>query len=165
MIFFNFFDKRASIFSKWFWRDLQYDTSCIFFPRNKWANKVIPRQYSDKPELIKDFLFASVIDYVEGEKALEGWTEEEIANMPEHQRNCHLEISAIYPLVKDLPRLQEENLNKYLPTPKVDGLAAWFNCPIRHEKMKPVLAESDRLEKLEQELCERIVKVRESLWT
>ncbi len=160
----KFFKNRPSIFSSYFWKDLKYDISCLFFPRNRWATDVIPRRFSDKVELIKNFLFAAVVDYVEKEKGLEGWTEEEVEGMPEHQRNCHREVSEIYPLIKDLPRLQEENMAKY----RIDGSVSvleWLNCPIRHEKLKPAMEESDRLEKLEQDLCERIVKIRESLWT
>ncbi len=37
------------------------------FPKNAWARKVVPHTYSDKPELIQDFLFASIIDFVENE--------------------------------------------------------------------------------------------------
>lgn len=37
------------------------------FPENKWARQVIPNLYADKPELIQDFLFACVIDFVEHE--------------------------------------------------------------------------------------------------
>ena len=37
------------------------------FPKNAWARKVVPNLWCDKPELIQDFLFACIIDFVEKE--------------------------------------------------------------------------------------------------
>ena len=37
------------------------------FPKNAWARKVIPHTWCDKPELIQDFMFACIIDFVENE--------------------------------------------------------------------------------------------------
>lgn len=155
------------ILSSYLWKDLKYSISAFFRPRNKWASRLIPKKFCDKPELIKDFLFAALVHYVEEEKALEDWTEEEIAKMPEHQRNCILECRELYPLIKSLPGLQEKNSKEfYVPFDGgQDCFLENFNCPERNKKLQPFLEESARLEKLEQEICERIVKIRESLWT
>lgn len=40
-------------------------------PRNSWATNVIPNRWSDKTYLIPEFLFAAIIHFIEGEKALE----------------------------------------------------------------------------------------------
>ena len=43
------------------WKDKIIDNTWRrIFPKNKWARKIIPHTYSDKVELIKDFLFASI---------------------------------------------------------------------------------------------------------
>ena len=48
------------------WKDKIIDNTWRrLFPRNAWARKIIPHTYSDKVELIQDFLFASIIDFVE----------------------------------------------------------------------------------------------------
>jgi hypothetical protein len=49
------------------WHELR----CRFFPENRWATGVIPSTHSNKSYLIPEFLYAAVIDFVEGEKALE----------------------------------------------------------------------------------------------
>lgn len=155
-----------SIFSPYFWKSLKYSISAFFFPRNKWASHLIPNKFCDKPELIKDFLFAALTHFVEEEKGIEGWTEEEIAGMPEHQRNCILECRELYPLIKTLPEIQEKNSSHfYIPFDCNEDFIKKFNDPERSEKLKPFLEESIRLEKLEQEICERIVKIRQSLWS
>ena len=37
------------------------------FPKNQWARNAIPHNYSDKIELVQEFLFECVIDFVENE--------------------------------------------------------------------------------------------------
>ena len=50
------------------WKDKLIDNTWRrIFPKNKWARKIIPHTYSDKVELIKDFLFASIVDFIENE--------------------------------------------------------------------------------------------------
>lgn len=51
----------------WWYRNV----SAQLFPRNKWATRIIPKTYSDPSYLISEFLFASVIQMVEGEKCFE----------------------------------------------------------------------------------------------
>lgn len=145
------FKNRPRFTYPWFWKDLKYSISSFFFPRNKWASKLIPRKWSDKPELIQEFLFAALIDYVEQEEGIKGYTEEFLKDCPEHQVHCYREVCEIYPLVKALPGLMDKNSSEW-------------NCN-DESQTKVFMEESTRLEKLEQELCERIVKIRGSLWT
>lgn len=45
----------------WDWTHFYYNQiSSRIWPRNRWAEKVIPRTWADKPELIREFLFATV---------------------------------------------------------------------------------------------------------
>lgn len=43
----------------------------IFAPQNRWAVKPVRRTWQDKCGLIEDWLYAAVIDFVEGEKCFE----------------------------------------------------------------------------------------------
>lgn len=52
-------------------QDKWYAVQCWFNPRNRWATDVIPNKWADKTNLIPTLLFAAVIDFVDGEKALE----------------------------------------------------------------------------------------------
>jgi hypothetical protein len=58
------------LFSRYFWNDLWYKITAFFNPRQKWLTKLISNQWMDKPELIKDILFACLVHYVEEEKGI-----------------------------------------------------------------------------------------------
>ena len=58
------------LFSRYFWNDLWYRITAFFNPRQKWLTKLISNQWMDKPELIKDILFACLVHYVEEEKGI-----------------------------------------------------------------------------------------------
>ena len=59
------------IFNSFFWKyDVWYPLCAWFNPRQKWLTKLIPNQWMDKPELIKDILFACLVHYVEEEKSI-----------------------------------------------------------------------------------------------
>lgn len=53
--------------SRFYWNHIR----CVFVPQNRWAVKPIKRVWQDKPELIADWLYAAVIDFVEVEKCFE----------------------------------------------------------------------------------------------
>lgn len=53
--------------SRFYWNHIR----CIFAPQNRWAVKPVKRTWQDKPELVADWLYAAVIDFVEGEKCFE----------------------------------------------------------------------------------------------
>jgi hypothetical protein len=54
----------------WKISNLRYSLSCLFKPRQKWLTRVVPRTWCDKPELMRDVLFAFIVDYVEVEDGL-----------------------------------------------------------------------------------------------
>ena len=58
------------LFNRYFWNDLWYKITAFFNPRQKWLTKLISNQWMDKPELIKDILFACLVHYVEEEKGI-----------------------------------------------------------------------------------------------
>jgi len=64
--------KLKRIFSYWFWKnDVWYPICAWFNPRQKWLTKHIKNTWQDKPELIKDILFACLVHYVEQEKGIQ----------------------------------------------------------------------------------------------
>jgi hypothetical protein len=59
------------IFNSFFWKYKVWYPLCAWFnPRQKWLTKLISNQWMDKPELIKDILFACLVHYVEEEKGI-----------------------------------------------------------------------------------------------
>jgi hypothetical protein len=59
------------IFRPFFWKYKVWYPLCAWFnPRQKWLTKLISNQWMDKPELIKDILFACLVHYVEEEKGI-----------------------------------------------------------------------------------------------
>ena len=130
------------------------------FPKNEWVRKVIPHTYSDKPELIQDFLFASIIDFVENEpiymtdwqsdkKRAEIWKTIDKSykfakyTLPARTKRINEMLSESY---------DEESLMKFVENPE-----------------NPIIEELSALEKqteteIQQNLIE-IVKIRQYLWT
>ena len=168
---FNFFKNRPSVTSKYFWKDSWYDLCCFFFPQNRWATKAIPRRYSDKPELIRDFLFAALVDYVEVEQGEEFLNDPLYAsdeNMPEQQQIYDQEARDLYWLIKGLPaRFAANNKAWDLATqePFEGDLLDKINCPEYQKTVRPFIEEIYKIAETEKEICERIVKIRGHFWT
>jgi len=77
------FDKKISTFrSIYYWirrtiTNVKWGIYRFFFPAQKWVKKgIIYNQYCDKVELIKDFNFAALVHYVDGDGGLHyiDWT-------------------------------------------------------------------------------------------
>jgi hypothetical protein len=67
--------KFKRLFSPFFWKyDVWYSLCAWFNPRQKWLTKHIKNTWQDKPELIKDILFASLVHYVEEENGIQDHT-------------------------------------------------------------------------------------------
>ncbi len=60
-----------NIFRRHFWRNLQYNISAFFFPRQKWLTKAIGNKWLDKDALLEIINGALIIHFVEEEKAFE----------------------------------------------------------------------------------------------
>ena len=63
--------------SRFYWNHIR----CIVIPENRWAVKPVKRTWQDKPELIAEWLYAAVIDFVESEDCFNAtdWTHCETA--------------------------------------------------------------------------------------
>jgi hypothetical protein len=180
---------------RFFWRELYWKIRHLFFPQQKWARKVIPRGWADKPELVRDFLFAALVDYVECEEGLDGlWCESFYKpdldkgyisqDLYDERKAIREKIEAVYAFIKEeLPRLEAEHENSY--PERLDPNGSLLSDFVKSEKgdfytMKSceeiygapyhvVYAEHNRLEELIRQktnwACATIVEVREYLWT
>ena len=125
-------------------------------PRNSWATNVIPNHWSDKTYLIPEILFAAIIHFIEGEKALETtvWAiRKEIEVMEVYDwaktgRAAFLEkIEKAYPVSDPYTTMSGLDKQAYKKLyAKVDGLEA-------------------EMEKIETKHLVWIVKNRASLWS
>ena len=137
------------------WNDL----CCYINPRNRWATKVIPNHWSDKTYLIPEFLFASIIHFIEGEKALQNtvW-----------QKKKEKELLEVYAWAKNGRKEFQEKIDKAYPEiPKYADTLDWINnCKESYEEL---YGEVNRLEaeieKIDTKHLTWIVKNRQILWS
>lgn len=134
---------------------------------NDYLRKVIPYDWCDKPELLRDILFAMIIDFVEKEKCFEvidySWDEEHRQRKKEIKRlykYCKLSLQQKEHYVSILLNLNNkflfnQILNKY-PTLK-NSLNE--DIDLHYFIMDTVI------EEMEDNVCERIVQLRLNLWT
>ena len=137
------------------WNDL----CCYINPRNRWATDVIPDYWSDKTFLIREFLFAAVIDFIEGEKALE---------MTVWPKKKEKELLEVYAWAKTGCKEFQEKIDKAYPEiPKYADTLDWINN--REEPYEESYGEVNRLEaeieKIDTKHLTWIVKNRQILWS
>jgi len=137
----------------WRIRD-KWNALCYWLkPRNRWATRVIPNHWSDKTYLIPEFLFASIIHFIEGEKALQNnvW-----------QKKKEKELLEVYAWAKNGRKEFQEKIDKAYPE---------FNgkFPYYKETYEQVYGEVNRLEaeieKIDTKHLTWIVKNRQILWS
>lgn len=132
-----------------------WDNFCYFMnPRQKWLKKQIPNSWSDKTELIRSLNFAMVVNFIEGEKALDvtDWKASS-----EYHDEFSVGLKDCYDYIKIYrPRLEKEHENSY---PADDTVGDY--CTI--------YAETNRLEKLIEDMDTKyltwIVQNRAFFWT
>ena len=143
----------------WRIRD-KWNALCYWLkPRNRWATKVIPNHWSDKTYLIPEFLFASIIHFIEGEKALQNtvW-----------QKKKEKELLEVYAWAKNGRKEFQEKIDKAYPEiPKYADTLDWINnCKESYEEL---YGEVNRLEaeieKIDTKHLTWIVKNRQILWS
>jgi hypothetical protein len=102
---------------------LYYKIRDMLFPRQRWLTKKIPKDWCDKPELIKIILFETLVHFVEEENGLSdlkvNWDEDISAgfirqNAIDHKRNILLRLNEAYSYIKnDRPRLIQKLADDY----------------------------------------------------
>jgi hypothetical protein len=132
---------------------------CWINPRNQWATDVIPNHWSDKTYLIPEFMFAAIIHFVDGEKALETtvW-----------QKKKEKELLEVYAWAKTGRKEFQDKIDKAYPEiPKNTDSLDWMNS--RKETFEELYGEVNRLEaeleKIDTKHLTWIVKNRQILWS
>lgn len=117
-------------------RNAWIDVKCFFFPRNRWVTRVVPRRWCDKTELIPEILFAAIIDFVEGEKALETifW-----------KKDQEDKIREIYRWAKEGRQAMKEKISNAYPDISVDDLMN-KNGPQTKKSFEELYGKVSRLE-------------------
>jgi hypothetical protein len=128
-------------------------------PRNRWATDVIPNHWSDKTYLIPQFLFAAIIHFVDGEKALETTV------WPKKKEK---ELLEAYAWAKMGRKEFQDKIDKAYPEiPKNADALDWMNS--RKETFEELYGEVNRLEaeleKIDTKHLTWIVKNRQILWS
>ena len=130
------------------------------FPRNEWARKVIPHNYSDKPELIQDFLFASIIDFVENEPVYDiDWLSDK------KRTEVWRQIDKSYKFAKYTLPARKKRIKEMLSESYDEEHFMKFGDKPDNSKIKELSALEKQTEtEIQQNLIE-IVKIRQYLWT
>ena len=130
------------------------------FPKNAWARKIIPHTYSDKPELIQDFLFASIIDFVENEPIyMTDWQSDK--KRAEIYRN----IENLYKFAKYTLPARKKRINEMLSELYDEESLMEFvdkSDDLKYEELSTLEKQTES--EVQQNLLQ-IVKIREYLWT
>ena len=153
------------LFNSYFWSDLWYRIDCKLCPRNTWVADCIPNTYSDKVELIPNFLFAAIINYVEpgGEDCFGriDWTTNKV------HRKVAKQIRQIYKWAKYDRAVALEKLDKSYPKrPEGVEWLDWINDNIPYNiKYKDVIKWEKYIKDRDDKFLIEIVSLREHLWT
>lgn len=166
----------------YFWFDLVNTIKVFFKPRQRWLTKTIPKDWKDKPELIRDILFECVVHYIEEEKPnLDyDWSKELKSGFVsqdyvDKQNKWNADILKCYDYIQNIrPRLEKEIDDSYPVTRPFDEMFEKIDDSDGY-KMKTTEEESraynkvrrleDRLYKKDQQVLNLIVKHRIQLWT
>lgn len=130
------------------------------FPKNTWARKIIPHTYSDKPELIQDFLFACIIDFVDNEPT--EYTDWESSK--EHKQTWKT-INNLYKFAKHTLPARRKRLDEMMSELYDEKSLMEFvdkSDDPRYEEMSALEKQTES--EIQQNLLE-IVKIRQYLWT
>src|SRR5260221_12769404 len=152
------------LFNSWFWRDLWYKIDCRICPRNKWATDCIPNTYSDKVQIIPDFLFAAITHFVEksGEDCFGkiDWD----ASGKEHKKVAR-QIKQIYMWVKyDRPKYLIKLDNSYPEKPEGMDWLDWMNDKVPYNiKYKDVIKYETIIEQNDDKFLKMIVSIHRHL--
>ena len=143
------------------WKDkLIENTWTRIFPKNAWARKIVPHTYSDKPELIQDFLFASIIDFVDNEPT--EYTDWESSK--EHKQTWET-INKLYKFAKHTLPARRKRLDELMSELYDEKSLMEFvdkSDDPRYEEMSALEKQTET--EIQQNLLE-IVKIRQYLWT
>ena len=144
------------------WKDKIIDNTWRrLFPRNTWARKTIPHTYSDKVELIKDFLFASIVDFIENEP-----TEFVDWESSETHTDAFRRINQCYAFIKKEMPEKQNKIDELMDDLYGDReLGDFFSKDVEDEMFDEINKLSKELEEEIQFYCVEVVSLRNFLWT
>ena len=130
------------------------------FPKNEWVRKIIPHTYSDKPELIQDFLFASIIDFVENEPVYDtDWLSDK------KRAEVWKTVDKSYKFAKYTLPARKKRMKQMLSESYNEEHFMKFDDKSENPTIKELSALEKQTEKEIQQNLVEIVKIREYLWT
>ena len=130
------------------------------FPKNAWARKVVPHTYSDKPELIQDFLFASIIDFVENEPIdMTDWQSDK------KRAEIYRSIENLYKFAKYTLPARRKRLDELISELYDEESLMKFVDKSDDPKYEELSFLEKQTEKEIQQNLLEIVKIRQYLWT
>ena len=144
------------------WKDKIIDNTWRrLFPKNKWARKAIPHTYSDKVELIKDFLFASIVDFIENEPVeFTDWEADEL------HTDAFRRINKCYAFIKKELSEKQNKIDELMDDLYGNReLGDFFSKDVEDEMFDEINKLSKELEEEIQFYCVEIVSLRNFLWT
>lgn len=123
--------------------------------QNKWAIKIIGRKFRDKPELIAEWLYAAVIDFVEKEKCFEvtDW------DCSEETRRLAAELREIYTWAKTGRAEFSERIRKSVVEVSMED---WLKSDVNWDEYNRL---TDEMEQWDTRCLSWIVANRGILWT
>jgi hypothetical protein len=135
---------------------------CRIKPKNRWAAKLIPHTWIDKPELIEVFLFECVVHYVEIEvKRYDhiDWEDEYMAEIWQRIQKCYTYITVDLPAIKK----QQERLWKIAYPPCVGERLMTF--PDQKAAQNKCIELDETIETTTKKILKEIVDLKDYLWT
>jgi hypothetical protein len=155
-------------FIPYYYRDIKYWVKHhLVNPRRKMRNKVFPPTWNDLPDMIVNFHLAVISEYVENEKCFEHndytWNEEQKQFAKELREMYHyvkwdrnILLKQIELAYKEVPSMTLEEIRDLCIKDKSDSLFVRYE---EVDKLTKQLLDKDN------EICNWVIKNRDTLWT
>lgn len=141
--------------------------SDYFFPKQKWLYKKFPKQWTDKPEIIRISLFEIVVHFVEEEGELDHFNPDDVLDEHKDQwfKFC-VELKECYEYIKnERPKLQKKIDDFYYKSGDCLMLPLEDNCDDNCEKDYAKQAElEDSLSEIDTKYLTWIAANRDFMW-
>ncbi len=144
------------------WKDKIIDNTWRkLFPQNRWARKIIPTTRIDKVELIKDFLFASIVDFIENEPIeFTDW------DSSKSHKDAFRRINNCYAFIKKVLPEKQNKIDELTDDLYGDkDINNFFTTEQEDEMFDDIKKLSNELDQEIQFYCIEIVQLRNYLWT
>jgi hypothetical protein len=138
---------------------------CRIKPKNKWASKLIPHTWMDKPELIEVILFECVVHYVEVEvKKYDhiDWEDEYMAEIWKRIQKCYTYITADLPGIKK----QQDRLWKVAyPPSQWQRIKDGISTEAQKEAQNKCIELDETIDTTTKKILKEIIDLKDHLWS